>query len=133
MKKNTFLQIFFFTCINIAHAADYTKEQLIDFALKYVRMESHYKDAEYLTDDADTYNTTLDAADGFPGEDPLTGHHQGLYVQMITYDFEWQGSRGYRAPDWNYGGGIAYGYSAPISSHLSFTLGVGDRGIWQNT
>lgn len=67
MKKNTFLLIFFFTCISIAHAADYTKEQLIDFALKYVRMESHYKDAEYSTDDADTYNTTLDALEGFPG------------------------------------------------------------------
>lgn len=63
-------------------------------------------------------------------EKPLTGHHLGLYGQMITYDFEWRGNKGYQAPDWNYGGGLAYGYSAPISTHLNidFTLGVGYLG-----
>lgn len=95
MKKNTFLLIFFFTCISIAHAADYTKEQLIDFALKYVRMESHYKDAEYLTDDADTYNTTLDALEGFPGTydqlyDLLAAQKEGFVHLQDNNVFEFQ-------------------------------------------
>jgi hypothetical protein len=57
---------------------------------------------------------------------PLTGHHLGIYGQMLTYDFEW-GGRGYLGDRWTYGGGIEYGYSAPIAKRLNldFTIGLG--------
>jgi hypothetical protein len=44
----------------------------------------------------------------------------------VTYDFEWQG-RGYLGDRWTYGGGLEYGYSAPIAKRLNidFTLGLG--------
>ncbi|MDO4759156.1 MAG: DUF3575 domain-containing protein, partial [Rikenellaceae bacterium] len=57
---------------------------------------------------------------------PLTGHHLGLYGQMITYDFE-TGKRGYLADRWSWTAGLEYGYSLPIARRLNidFTLGVG--------
>ena len=57
---------------------------------------------------------------------PLTGHHVGLYGQIITYDFE-LGGRGYLGDRWTYGGGVEYGYSLPIASRLNidFDLGFG--------
>lgn len=57
---------------------------------------------------------------------PLTGHHVGLYGQMVTYDFEF-GGRGYLGPKWSYGGGLEYGYAMPISRHfnIDFSLGLG--------
>ena len=65
---------------------------------------------------------------------PLTGHHIGVYAQMLTYDFE-TGGRGYMGgkPGGNlwdkahWGAGIEYGYSHPIARRLNldFTLGVG--------
>ncbi len=70
---------------------------------------------------------------------PLTGHHLGIYGQMITYDFE-VGGRGYIADSgfgkdksedgtlgWNWAAGLEYGYSLPIARRLNidFTLGVG--------
>ena len=60
---------------------------------------------------------------------PLTGHHIGLYGQIITYDFE-TGNRGYLADKWTYGGGLEYGYSLPIARRLNidFNLGVGYLG-----
>jgi hypothetical protein len=60
---------------------------------------------------------------------PLTGHHLGVYAQMITYDFE-LGGRGYLAPRWSYAAGVEYGYSLPISRRLNidFTLGLGYMG-----
>ena len=60
---------------------------------------------------------------------PLTGHHVGLYGQMLTYDLEW-GGKGYLGDRWSYGGGISYGYSAPIGRRLNldFTVGVGYLG-----
>ncbi len=60
---------------------------------------------------------------------PLTGHHLGAYVQMVTYDFEW-GSRGYLGDRWSYAGGISYGYSHPIGKRLNidFTVGIGYLG-----
>ncbi len=71
------------------------------------------------------------------GKKPLTGHHIGLYGQLLTYDFEW-GGKGYMGGKpgsslWekpHYGGGIAYGYSAPIGYRLNLdmTLGVGYLG-----
>jgi hypothetical protein len=57
---------------------------------------------------------------------PLTGHHIGVYGQILTYDFEWSG-RGYLGDRWTYGGGLEYGYSAPIARRLNldFTIGIG--------
>lgn len=86
---------------------------------------------------------------------PMSGHHVGLYAQMVTYDFEF-GGRGQMGGDpgkniWNranWGVGISYGYSLPIRRRLNldFTLGVGylggryheyypDKGcyVWQKT
>lgn len=57
---------------------------------------------------------------------PLTGHHVGLYGQMITYDFEW-GGRGYLADRWSWAVGFDYGYSLPIARRLNldFSIGIG--------
>lgn len=62
-------------------------------------------------------------------EKPLTGHHIGVYGQMVTYDFE-TGNRGYLGDRWSFGGGIEYGYSLPIKKrfNIDFTLGVGYLG-----
>ena len=67
-------------------------------------------------------------------EKPLTGHHVGVYAQMLTYDFA-TGGRGYMGGQpggnlWDkasYAVGVEYGYSHPISRRLNldFTLGVG--------
>ena len=63
------------------------------------------------------------------GRKPLTGHHIGVYGQLLTYDLEW-GGKGYLGDRWSYGGGIAYGYSAPVGRRLNldFTIGVGYLG-----
>ena len=68
------------------------------------------------------------------GMKPLTGHHAGIYAQMLTYDFA-TGGRGYMGGKpggnlWNkasFGIGIEYGYSLPIAErvNLDFTIGVG--------
>lgn len=68
---------------------------------------------------------------------PLTGHHIGVYGQALTYDFE-RGGRGYIGGRpggtlWekaNYGVGVGYGYSLPISKRLNldFSLGIGYLG-----
>lgn len=78
---------------------------------------------------------------------PLTGHHAGIYAQMLTYDFE-LGKKGYLAPRWNYGGGVSYGYALPLTPRLNidFTIGIGYQGgkykkykpvdgcyVWQST
>lgn len=65
---------------------------------------------------------------------PLTGHHLGVYLQVLTYDFE-TGGRGYMGgkPGGNiwdkasFAAGVEYGYSYPIGRRLNldFTLGVG--------
>lgn len=67
-------------------------------------------------------------------EKPLTGHHAGIYLQTLTYDFE-TGGRGYMAGEpggtifdrANYVAGVEYGYSLPIARRLNidFTLGIG--------
>ena len=67
-------------------------------------------------------------------EKPLTGHHLGVYGQILTYDFEW-GGKGYlggkpRGTLWdkmNWGVGLEYGYSLPVAKrfNIDFTLGVG--------
>lgn len=78
---------------------------------------------------------------------PLTGHHIGLYAQILTYDFE-LGGKGYMGNKYNYGGGIEYGFSLPAAPRINidFTLGVGYIGgryyeyipldghyVWQST
>lgn len=57
---------------------------------------------------------------------PLTGHHIGLYAQMLTYDFE-SGGKGQMGNKFNYGGGIEYGYSLPVGRRINFdfTIGLG--------
>lgn len=70
-------------------------------------------------------------------EKPLTGHHVGIYGQVLTYDFEF-GGKGYMGglphgtllDRCNYGGGVEYGYSLPIARRLNidFTIGLGYLG-----
>jgi hypothetical protein len=62
-------------------------------------------------------------------EKPLTGHHVGLYGQIVTYDFE-VGGRGYLGDRWSYGAGAEYGYSLPVKPRLNidFNIGVGYLG-----
>lgn len=57
---------------------------------------------------------------------PLTGHHAGVYAQMLTYDFEF-GGVGYQGGKWTWGAGISYGYSLPVGRHINidFTVGFG--------
>lgn len=69
-------------------------------------------------------------------EKPLTGHHLGVYGQIFTYDFEWNGT-GYMGGQpgrmlWNrpnYAAGIEYGYSLPIGRRLNIDFSVG-LGYW---
>ena len=60
---------------------------------------------------------------------PLTGHHLGLYAQILTYDFE-LGGKGQMGNKYNYGGGLEYGFSLPVKTRLNidFTLGIGYLG-----
>lgn len=59
-------------------------------------------------------------------EKPISGHHIGLYGQMLSYDFE-LGSKGVLADRWSWAAGVEYGYSLPVSRRLNldFTLGLG--------
>jgi len=88
-------------------------------------------------------------------EKPLTGHHVGIYGQIVTYDFE-TGGRGQIGgrpggtlfDKCNYGAGVEYGYALPIARRLNidFVVGVGylggkyyeylpidDCNVWQQT
>lgn len=70
-------------------------------------------------------------------EKPLTGHHLGVYGQVLTYDFE-TGGKGHMAGTpggslfdrANWAAGLEYGYSLPIARKLNidFTVGVGYMG-----
>lgn len=72
-------------------------------------------------------------------EKPLTGHHLGVYGQLFTYDFEWNGT-GYMGGGpgktlWespNYAAGVEYGYSLPIGRRLNIDFTVG-MGYWGGT
>lgn len=59
-------------------------------------------------------------------EKPLTGHHIGLYAQIMTYDFE-HGGKGYMGDKFNYGCGMEYGFSLPLARrfNIDFTVGIG--------
>lgn len=80
-------------------------------------------------------------------ENPLSGHHIGLYAQMLTYDFL-LGKKGILGDKWSYAGGFEYGYSFPLNNclRLDLALGVGFMGgeymtyvpmdghyVWQST
>ena len=68
----------------------------------------------------------------------LSGHHLGMYGQILTYDFLAFGSKGYMsggpgdrlADNPSYAVGVEYGYSHPIARRLNidFVLGVGYQG-----
>ncbi len=57
---------------------------------------------------------------------PFRGNHIGIYTQMMTWDFTFEG-RGYLAERWTYGAGLSYGYALPLGERLSidFELGLG--------
>lgn len=82
-----------------------------------------------------TYGGELDIRKYFgrrAGEKPLTGHHLGLYGQMLTYDFE-TGGKGYMGgrpggtlwDKMHWGVGLEYGYSLPVGRRLNLDLGIG--------
>jgi hypothetical protein len=70
-------------------------------------------------------------------ERPLTGHHVGIYGQVLTYDFM-IGDRGFMSGNASehgfanpsYAFGLDYGYSLPIAKRLNidFVLGLGYQG-----
>lgn len=51
------------------------------------------------------------------------GHHIGIYAAIYRYDLEF-GGKG-QMGDFNIGGGVAYGYSAPIGRRLSLDMSLG--------
>ncbi len=59
----------------------------------------------------------------------FTGHHVGVYLSGLTYDFEW-GGKGYQADRFGFGAGIEYGYSKRIGRRLNldFNIGIGFQG-----
>ena len=71
-------------------------------------------------------------------ENPLTGHHIGVYGQALTYDFLVGGNKGYMSGNpgdnifdhANYIVGLEYGYSLPIARklNLDFVIGIGYHG-----
>ena len=52
------------------------------------------------------------------------GHHLGVYAAFYRYDVELGTVKGQLA-DFNYGGGISYGYSTRLNSNLSLDLSIG--------
>ena len=75
------------------------------------------------------------------------GHYLGFYGQILSYDIEF-GGRGRQSDGLNWGVGVEYGYSLPLSRYfnLDFTIGIGYLGgryrtyepaddcyIWQKT
>ncbi|MBR1389540.1 MAG: DUF3575 domain-containing protein [Prevotella sp.] len=52
------------------------------------------------------------------------GHHLGVYGAFYRYDVE-LGTIDGQMGDFNYGGGISYGYSAPLSRSLSLDMSIG--------
>ena len=73
------------------------------------------------------------------GGSPLSGHHLGVYGQILTYDFE-TGGRGYMGGKpggtlWekmNYTAGLEYGYSLPVARRLNIDFVIG-LGYWGGT
>lgn len=61
--------------------------------------------------------------DSRPTKEMFTGHYIGLYLQALTYDFEW-GTQGYQSR-FSYGGGLEYGYSFSLSRQFNLDLNIG--------
>lgn len=76
-----------------------------------------------------------------------SGHHLGLYGQILSYDIEF-GGRGWQSDGLGWGVGLSYGYSLPVCRYfnLDFTIGLGYFGgkykrydpvdecyVWQKT
>ncbi len=68
---------------------------------------------------------------------PLTGHHIGVYGQVLTYDFEFgntgiiggkPGGNLIDEPNWTVG--LEYGYSLPISKRINIDLSIGFGYHW---
>lgn len=61
-------------------------------------------------------------------EKPLTGHHAGIYAQILTYDFE-AGGPG-QMSYLTYGAGLEYGYTLPVARkfNIDFSIGLGYLG-----
>ena len=59
----------------------------------------------------------------------MTGHHTGLYGQVLSYDFQ-LGNFGRMSPTLSYAAGVEYGYSFPVANSLNIdcTVGVGYLG-----
>lgn len=68
----------------------------------------------------------------------LTGHHVGIFGQLLTFDFMAFGKKGYMSGDSHTDlydrpylvAGLEYGYSAPIAKNLNldFVIGIGYHG-----
>ena len=54
----------------------------------------------------------------------MTGHHAGIYGQVLSYDLE-VGNFGRMSPKLSYGAGVEYGYSFPVSNVLNIDVSVG--------
>lgn len=54
----------------------------------------------------------------------MSGHHVGLYVGALTYDFEWGGT-GYQGHKWSTNVGLSYGYSIELAKRLNLDLSIG--------
>lgn len=65
-------------------------------------------------------------------EKPLQGHHLGVYINGYTYDFMLDETgimsgtpTGSHLHNFNYGGGIEYGYSLPVAKRLNLDFSIG--------
>ena len=63
------------------------------------------------------------------GEMSLTGHHAGVYCQMLTYDLGF-GSRGYQGDRWSHAVGLSYGYSLPLGRYFNIDFSIGIGCLW---
>lgn len=104
-------------------------------------MEANYMHAWWHSDPYHWYWRTYGAELGFrkyfgraTKKNPLTGHHIGVYGQMLTYDFE-LGNMGIIGgkplgditDEPNYIAGLEYGYSLPVARrfNIDFSIGFG--------
>lgn len=55
---------------------------------------------------------------------PLSGHHFGVYGQMLRYNIHHSG-RGYLSDRWSCGAGIDYGCSLPLGRRLRLDMALG--------
>ena len=72
------------------------------------------------------YGGELELRRWWPSAATLTGHHAGIYTQMLTYDIE-LGRTGYMGRRWTHSIGLSYGYSKALSRcfNIDFTIGIG--------